>query len=88
MVGINQVNAASSVLTRIAVALLDLDVTDGTCVSRIALTGEGGNAILTHTMVTWRWHTVIDVLLTKWTSEAFGTFTVISVWSVNTLGAI
>lgn len=69
-------------------ALLDLDVTDGPRVSWIALTGEGGNAILTHAMVARCWHTVIDVLLTKQTSEAFGTFTVIAVGSVNTLGAI
>lgn len=65
LVGIDQVNAASSVLTRVAVALLDLDITDGACVSRITLTGEGGNAISTQAMVAWLWYTVIDVLLTK-----------------------
>lgn len=72
LVGIDQVNAASSVLTRVAVALLDLDITDGPCVSRIALTGEGGDAIFTHTMVARLWYAVIDVLLTKWVSEACG----------------
>lgn len=71
LVGINQVNAASSVLARVAVALLDLDITDGARISRIAFTGEGGNAIFTHTMVAWRRNTVIDVLLTKQTSEAW-----------------
>lgn len=65
LVGIDQVNAAPSVLTRVTVALLDLDITDGACVSSIALTGEGGNAIFTQTMVAWLWYAVIDVLLTK-----------------------
>ena len=70
LVGIDQVDAASSVLTRVAMALLDLDVTDGARVSRIALAGEGGDAVFTHTMVAWLWYAVIDVLLTKWASEA------------------
>jgi len=53
------------VLTRVAVALLDLDITDGACVSRNALTVEGGDAIFTHTMMAWWWITIINVLLTK-----------------------
>lgn len=65
LVGIDQVNAASSVLARVAVALLDLDIADGACVSRVALTGEGGDAVFTQTMVAWLRYTVIDVLLTK-----------------------
>lgn len=65
LVGINKVNTSSSVLARVAVALLDLDITDGACISRIALAGEGGDAIPTHTIVTWRWIAVIDVLLTN-----------------------
>lgn len=60
----------SSVLTRVAVALLDLDITDGACVSRLALTGEGGDSILTHTMVAWLWLAIIDVLFTELTTEA------------------
>ena len=64
MVSIDQVNAAPPVLTRVAVALLDLDVTDRAYVSRIALTGKGGDAIFTHTMVAWLWYAVIDVFLT------------------------
>lgn len=88
LVGIDQVDAASSVLTRIAVALLHLDIADRANIPRIALTREGGDAILTHTMVAWFWHTVIDVLLTKQTSEAFCTFTVVSVWPVNTFGTV
>lgn len=65
LVSVDQVDAASSVLTRVAVALLDLNITDGARVSRIALTGEGGDAIFTHTVVAWLWYAVIDVLLTK-----------------------
>lgn len=65
LVGIDQVNAAPPVLTWVAVALLDLDITDGASVSSITLTGEDGNAIFTQTMVAWLWYAVIDVLLTK-----------------------
>lgn len=59
------------VLTRVAVALVELDITDGAGVSRIALTGVGGNTILTHTVVAWIWLAVVDVLLTEQTSEAW-----------------
>lgn len=59
------------VLTRVAVALVELDITDGAGVSRIALTGVGGNTILTHTVVAWIWLAVIDVLLTQQTGEAW-----------------
>lgn len=72
LVGIDQVNAAPSVLTGVAVALLDLDITDGACVSSMALTGEGGDAIFTQTMVARLWYTVVDVFLTERTSEAWG----------------
>lgn len=46
-------------------ALVDLDVADRACVPRLALTGEGGDAVFTHTMVAWLWHAVVDVVLTK-----------------------
>jgi len=51
------------------VALLDLDVTDGAYVSGMALTGEGGDAVFTHTVVARLWYAVIDVLFTKKTRE-------------------
>lgn len=76
------------VLTRVAVALVELDITDGAGVSRIALTGVGGNTILTHTVVAWIWLAVIDVLLTHQTGETFSTFTIISVRSVDAFGSI
>lgn len=88
LVGVNQVDAAASVLTGVAVALLDRDVADGARVSRIALAGEGGDAVPAHAVVTRRRHAVVDVLLAEQTGEAFGTFTVISVGPVNTLGSI
>lgn len=69
-------------------ALLDLDVTNGARISKITLAGEGGNTIFTDPMVARLGYTVIDVFLTEQTSEAFSTFTIISVGSVNTLGAI
>lgn len=46
-------------------ALKDLGITDQASVSRLALTGEDGNAILTHTMVAWLGFAVIDVFFTK-----------------------
>lgn len=88
MVSIDQVNAASSVLAGVTVALLHLDVADGAGVSRVTLTGEGGDAIFTFAMVAWLGHTIIDVLLTEHSGEAFCTFTVISVWSVNAFCSI
>lgn len=51
-------------------ALLHLDITDGACVPGVAFAGEGGNSILTFTMVAWLWDTVIDVLVTKQTLKA------------------
>lgn len=72
----------------VAEALLDLDITDGTHVPRAALTRVGGNAILAHTVVA-RWRiAVVDVFLTKQTSEAFCTFTVVSIGSVDTFGSV
>lgn len=38
----------------------------------MALTGEGGDAIFTQTMVARLWYTVVDVFLTERTSEAWG----------------
>lgn len=88
LVSIDQVDAAPSVLAGVTVALLHLDVADGAGVSWVTLTGEGGDAVFTHTMMARLGHTVIDVLLTEHSSEAFCTFTVISIWSVDAFGAI
>lgn len=57
------------VLTGVAVALLDLNVTNGSSVSRIALTGESGDPVSTHAIVAWWGDAVIYVLLTEQTSE-------------------
>jgi hypothetical protein len=54
------------------VALHDLDVTYGAGVARVAVTGEGGDAITTHTMVAGLRVTVIYVLFTQWPIEAWG----------------
>lgn len=72
LVGIDKVDAASSVLAGVAVALLDLEVADGACVPRVALTGEGGDGIFTHTVVAWLRDAVIDVIFTQRTHEAWG----------------
>lgn len=88
LVGIDQVDAAPSVLTGVTVALLDLDVADGAGVSRVTLTGEGGDAVFTHAVMARLGHTVINVLLTEHSGEAFCTFTVVSIWSVNAFSPI
>lgn len=69
-------------------ALLHLDVADRAGVSRVTLTGEGGDAICACAMMTRLGHTVIDVLLTEHPGKTFCTFTVISVWSVNAFCSI
>lgn len=46
-------------------ALLDLDITDGARVSRLTLTGIGGDAVFTDTMVARLWIAIVDVLLTQ-----------------------
>lgn len=69
LVSVDQVNAASPVLTGVTVALLNLDVADGAGVSRVALAGEGGDAVLAHAVVARLRFAVVDVLLTEWTGE-------------------
>lgn len=88
LVGVDQVDAASSVLAGVAVALLHLDVADRACVSWVTLTGESGDAIFADAMMARLGHTVVDVFLTEHSSEAFCTFTVVSIWSVNAFSAI
>lgn len=88
LVGVDQVDAAPSVLAGVAVALLHLDVADGAGVSWVTLTGESGDAIFTEAMMAWLGHTVIDVFLTEHSSEAFCTFTVVSIRSVNAFSPI
>lgn len=65
LVGVDQVDAAASVLTGVAVALLHLDVTDGARVSSIAFAGKGGDSIFTHTVMARLWHAVVVVLLAE-----------------------
>lgn len=72
LVGVDQVDAASSVLTRVAVALLDLDVADGARVARLALAGEGGDAVFAHAVVARLRDAVVDVVLAKQTVETCG----------------
>lgn len=88
LVGIDQVDAAPSVLTGVTVALLNLDVTDGAGVSGVALAGEGSDAVFAHTVVAGLWHAVVDVLLTEPAGETFCTFTLISVGQVHTFGPV
>lgn len=59
------VHTLSPILTRIAVALIELVLTTITCVSSITVTGVAGNAIYACTMVTWVRLTVVDITLTE-----------------------
>lgn len=65
LVGVDQVNAAASVLTGVAVALLNLDVTDGARVPSVAFAGKGGDSIFAHTVMARLRHAVVNVLLAE-----------------------
>lgn len=88
LIGIDQVDAAPSVLAGVTVTLLNLDVADGAGVSWVTLTGESGDAIFTDAVMARLGHTVINVFLTEHSSEAFCTFAVVSVWTVNAFSPI
>ena len=69
LIGVDQIDAAPSVLTRVTVTLLHLDVADGAGVSWVTLTGESGDTIFTDTVMTRLRHAVIDVFLTENSSK-------------------
>ena len=73
MIGVDPVDAAAAVLAGVAVALLHLDVADGTRVARFALAREGGDAVRAHAVVARLRHAVVDVLRAQRPHEACGT---------------
>lgn len=75
LVGVDQVDAAPSVLAGVAVTLLDLDVADQARVAGVALAGEAGDAVFAHAVVARLRHAVVDVLLTEQPGEAWRTDT-------------
>lgn len=88
LVGVDQVDAAAAVLAGVAVTLLHLDVADGAGVTRVTLAGESGDAVLTDAVMTRLRDTVVDVLLTENAGEAFCTFAVVAVGSVDAFSSV
>lgn len=88
LVAIHQVNAASIIQARAAVALINLVTADGPHVPRVADAGIGINPILALAMVARIWVTIVDVLLTQHTSETCGTLAFVAIWMIDTLGPI
>lgn len=62
---VNQVHTLAPILTRVAMALIELVLTAIACVARITVTGVAGNAIYAGTMVAWVRLTVVDITLTQ-----------------------
>ncbi len=62
---VDQVHTFASILTRTAVALIELVLTAIACVASITVTGVTGNAIYTSTMVAWVRQTVVYIILTE-----------------------
>lgn len=60
-----QVHTLAPILTRIAVALIELVLTAVACVASITVTGVAGNAIYARTMVAWIRLTVVDITLAE-----------------------
>lgn len=63
---VDQVHTLAPILTRVAVALIELVLTAIACVASITVTGVTGNAIYTSTMVAWVGLTVVDITLTEY----------------------
>lgn len=62
---VDKVHTLASILTRVAVALIELVLTAIARVASITVTGVAGNAIYACTMVAWVGLTVIDITLTE-----------------------
>lgn len=88
LVLVDQVDAAAAVLTGVTVTLLELQTADRSGVTRLTLTGEGGDAVSTHSMVTGLRVTVIHILHTERTREPFCTVTLVAVGTVDALGSV
>lgn len=62
---VDHVDTLAPILTRVAVALIELVLTAIACVASITVTGVGGNAIDARAMVAWVRLTVVDITLTE-----------------------
>lgn len=77
---VDQVHTLSPILTRIAVALIELILTAIACVSRITVTGVAGDAIYAGTMVARVRLTVVNIALTE---RPFITFSTAALKSIG-----
>lgn len=71
LVLVHQVDAAAAVLAGAAVALLHLQAADGAGVARLALAGEGGDAVPAHAVVAGLRVAVVHVLLAQRPRESW-----------------
>lgn len=62
---VDQVHALAPILTRVAVALIELVLTAIACITSVTITGVAGNAIYASTMVARVGLTVVDITLTE-----------------------
>lgn len=69
LVLVHTVDAAPSILARVTLTLINLLAADLTHVPRVTLAREHSNAVLTLSVVTALWVTVVDVLRTQETCE-------------------
>lgn len=70
---VNQVHTFAPILTRVAVALVELVLTAIACVASITVTGVAGNTVNACTMVAWVGLTVVDITLTECPFITFST---------------
>lgn len=70
---VDKIHTLASILTRVAVALIELILTTITCIASITVTGVASNAIYTSTMVAWVRLTVVDVTFTECPFITFST---------------
>lgn len=70
---IDQVHTLAPILTRVAVALIELVLTAVACVASITVTGVAGNSIYASTMVAWVGLAVVDITLTQCPFITFST---------------
>lgn len=62
---VDQVHTLAPILTRVAVALVELVLTAIACVASVTVTGVAGDAVNASTMVAWVGLTVVDITLTE-----------------------
>lgn len=85
---VDQVNTLASILTRVAVALVELVLAAIACVARIAVTGVAGDTIYAFPVVAWVGLAVVDIALTECSFITFSTAALESIGSVAAFRSI